>query len=60
MKKKEEFYWKWLGKLEFVPGAPARDLSSQEVEKRGIQNLVEKSPLYKKVSVEEPKKKESK
>jgi hypothetical protein len=39
-------YWKWLGKNEFVPGVPARDLTDEEVDRRGIRDLVELSPLY--------------
>lgn len=38
--------WKWLGKNEFVVGVPARDLSDEEVDRRGIRHLVELSPLY--------------
>ena len=49
--------WKWLGKSQFIPGVPARDLTQEEVEERGIQKVVEMSPLYKKVSVEESKEK---
>ena len=54
--KEKEYFWKWLGKSEFVPGVPARDLTRIEVNSRGIQSIVEKSPLYKKVLEKSQKK----
>ena len=48
-------YWKWLGNREFVPGCPARDLSLEEVEEKGIQELVETSNLYELIQTQ-PKK----
>ena len=51
-------YWKWLGEAEFVPGCPARDLTSAEVERRGIRDEVEASPLYKKIAAKKAEKKE--
>jgi len=48
--------WKWLGKDEFVPGVPARDLSEEEVESRGVKALVEQSVLYKRTEIEAAKK----
>ena len=41
--------WKWVGKNEFVPGCPARDLVEGEAERRGIEDIVEKSFLYQRV-----------
>lgn len=53
-------YWKWLGKAEFVPGVPARDLTDEEVDRRRIRELVELSPLFKKITPEKPANKENK
>lgn len=50
--------WKWLGKREFIPGCPARDLSDEELDERGIRHLVEVSPKYKKVLPKKQTKKE--
>lgn len=47
MKKKIE--WKWLGKNEFVPGCPARDLLEGEAERRGISKIVKESKLFERV-----------
>ncbi len=52
--------WKWLGKREFIPGCPARDLSDEELDERGIRHLVEVSPLYKKLLPKKQTKKENK
>lgn len=46
--------WKFLGHNEFVPGVPARDLTDEEVERRGIAHLVEASPLYELVEAKVP------
>ena len=50
--------WKWLGKNEFIPGVPARDLLVGEAERRGVEDIVEKSSLYKRA--EKKAQKESK
>jgi hypothetical protein len=42
--------WKYMGKGDFIPGVPARDLSDKEVKELGIQEAVEASDLYKKES----------
>jgi hypothetical protein len=43
--------WKYMGDgSQFVPGVPARDLTSKEVKERDIQEAVETSDLYKKDS----------
>lgn len=47
--------WKWLGENEFIPGVPARDLTDEEIDKRGIRELVEQSKLFKKVRSQEKK-----
>ena len=47
--------WKWLGKNEFIPGVPARDLLVGEAERRGIKEIVERSSLYKRAEKEAPK-----
>ena len=54
MSKKVE--WKWLGGNEFIPGVPARNLSIGEAEKRGIEGIVELSPLYELVKEKTAKK----
>ncbi len=53
----KKIIWKWLGKAEFVPGCPARDLADEEVDRRGIREPVEESKLYKKIA---PRKKAEK
>lgn len=51
-----KYFWKWLGdKAEFIPGVPARDLTKEEIEIRGIGDVVERSPLFIKQSVKETK-----
>ena len=52
---KEKVAWKWLGKNEFIPGCPARDLLEGEAESRGIEEIVEKSSLYQRVKVNRKK-----
>jgi len=43
--------WKWLGKAgEFIPGVPPRDLTDEEVQRKGLENIVKASKLFKKVS----------
>ena len=49
--------WKWHGVKEFIPGVPARDLTDEEVDVRGVRELVEASPLFEKVM---PKKQDEK
>lgn len=46
--KKKRITWKWIGKDEFIPGVPARDMDDEEVDRRGIRKLVELSPKFKK------------
>ena len=52
----EKIEWKWLGKNEFIPGVPARDLLVGEAEKRGIVSVVENSSLFKRIKPKAAKK----
>jgi hypothetical protein len=47
---KKKVVYKWLGKAEFVPGVPARDLTKEDLEREGVEALAKASKLYKKVS----------
>ena len=40
----------WLGDKEFIPGVPPRDMTVEEVERKGLREIVELSPLYKFIS----------
>lgn len=46
-KKKNIVSWKYIGRGEFVPGIPTKNLTTEEVEKRGIDpETLDKSGLY--------------
>ena len=52
MTKIKQYIWRWLGGGGFIPGLPARDMTEQEVEERGVLGIVQQSPLYVKESLE--------
>lgn len=49
----KKIIWVWKGSREFIPGVPPRDLDDEELDQRGIRNIVEKSGLFKKQTVKE-------
>ena len=38
--------FKWVGKNEFIPGVPPRDITEDEARERGVLDLVLKSKLF--------------
>lgn len=59
MTKRKMVIWQWKGSPgEFIPGVPARDMTDDEVERRGIKDLVEGSAKFEKTRVQQDDKNE--